>query len=251
MIKVECYNVLIVDDEHMIRQSLRRKIEEMDDAYRVVGECSDGKSALEAIENSNVQVVFTDIRMPEMDGLELAKTLHEEHPEILTVILTGYEDFSYAQEAIRQGVFDYLVKPMSEEKLSAIMGKISLRLQQDYELYGDDDLTGKSADEVVSQVKRFLKDHYREEIDMGQLADTYGFSLAYLSRIFSKRVGESPVRYLTGLRMKEAKRLLATTEESIARVGELSGYPDQFYFSRTFRKEIGENPTAYRKSIQG
>jgi AraC-like DNA-binding protein len=59
------------------------------------------------------------------------------------------------------------------------------------------------------------------------------------------------MRYLTGIRMKEAKRLLATTDEPIARVGELSGYPDQFYFSRTFRKEAGENPTEYRKNSRG
>ena len=63
----------------------------------------------------------------------------------------------------------------------------------------------------------------------------------------AKEKGESPQKTLTRLRMQEAKRLLATTAEPIARVGELVGYPDQFYFSRTFRKEVGENPTAYRK----
>ena len=247
MIKIEHYNVLIADDEYMIRQSLARRITETDASFRIASECGEGKSALAAIEDGNIQVVFTDIRMPEMDGLELAKAIHERHPEILTVILTGFADFEYAQEAIRQGVFDYLLKPVSEDSLCAVLEKISIRLQTMYELPDDDGLSGRSADEVVQQVERYIKDHFREEIDFGKLAEDYGFSSAYLSKIFTKSREESPVRYLTRIRMKEAKRLLTMTNEPIARVGELSGYPDQFYFSRTFRKEVGENPTKYRK----
>lgn len=251
MIKIDHYNVLIADDEYMIRQSLKRRITETDDSYRIAAECGDGREALKALEGGNIQVVFTDIRMPEMDGLELAGQIHEKYPEILTVILTGYADFSYAQEAIRHGVFDYLLKPVSDDKLTAILEKLALRLQQDYELPGDEGAAGRSTEEIVKQTRRYLSEHFREEIDIGALAADFGFSSAYLSKIFTKSQGESPMRYLTGIRMKEAKRLLATTDEPIARVGELSGYPDQFYFSRTFRKEAGENPTEYRKNSRG
>ncbi len=251
MIKIDHYNVLIADDEYMIRQSLKRRITEGDASFRIAAECGDGKEALKALEQGNIQVVFTDIRMPEMDGLALAGQIHERFPEILTVILTGYADFEYAQEAIRQGVFDYLLKPVSEDKLIFILEKLSLKLQQDYTLPGDDGIPGRSTEEIVRQTERYLKEHFREEIDMGALSSDFGFSSAYLSKIFTKSRGESPVRYLTGLRMKEAKRLLSTTDEPIARVGELSGYPDQFYFSRIFRKESGKNPTEYRKKNRG
>ncbi len=247
MIKIEHYNVLIADDEYMIRQALARRIGEVDDSFRIVSECGEGKSALAAIRDGNIQVVFTDIRMPEMDGLELAGRIHDEYPDILTVILTGFADFEYAQEAIRQGVFDYLLKPVSEGDLCNVLEKLRTRLQTVYELPDDQGLSSRSADEVVGQVERYIKEHFREEIDFGKLAEVYGFSSAYLSRIFTRNRGESPVKYLTGIRIKEAKRLLAMTDEPIARVGELSGYPDQFYFSRTFRKEVGENPTKYRK----
>ncbi len=247
MIRIDHYNVLIADDEYMVRQSVSRRIAELDDSFRIAAECQDGKEALQALEGGNIQVVFTDIRMPEMDGLELAEKIHERYPEILTVILTGYADFEYAQEAIRQGVFDYLLKPVSEDKLAAILEKLGLRLQQDYELPGEDGAQGRGSEAIVRDTEKYLKEHFREEVDIGALAEEYGFSAAYLSRIFTKSRGESPVRYLTELRIKEAKRLLATTDEPIARVGELSGYPDQFYFSRTFRKEAGENPSAYRK----
>ncbi len=250
MIKTDHYNVLLADDEYMLRQSLKRRITELDGSFRIAAECGEGKSALEALEDGNIQVVFTDIRMPEMDGLELAKIIHEKYPDVITVILTGYADFEYAREAIRQGVFDYLLKPVSEEKLSAILERISLVLQEIYELPAEEGVAGKSASDIIKTTERYIREHFREEIDFGSLASDFGFSSAYLSRIFTREKGESPMRYLTSIRIKEARRLLADTDESIARVGELSGYPDQFYFSRTFRKETGENPTKYRKKYR-
>ncbi len=251
MIKLDHFNVLLVDDEYMLRQSLKRKISEIDDSFYISGECGDGNEALSAIEENNIHVVFTDIRMPEMDGLALSKEINEKYPDIITVILTGYADFEYAQEAIRQNVFDYLLKPVSEEKLRAILAKVSLKLREKYELSFDEGLSGKSAEEIVRQTEKYLKDHFREDTDLGAVAGKFGFSSSYLSKIFTRSKGESPIRYLTAIRMKEAKRLLSTTDEPIARVGELSGYPDQFYFSRTFRKEVGENPTQYRKTHRG
>ncbi len=247
MIRIDHYNVLLADDEYMLRKSLSRKITETDESYRVVAECNDGKSAFEALENGNIQVVFTDIRMPETDGLELARLIHENYPEIFTVILTGYADFKYAQEAIRQEVFDYLLKPVTEEDLTVVLGKLSQRLQEKYELPAEEDAGGRSIEEIVKYTEQYLKDHFREEVDLGSLAEGLGLSPAYLSKVFTRANSDSPVRYLTALRMKEAKRLLAMTDEPIARVGELSGYPDQFYFSRIFRKETGENPSSYRK----
>ena len=251
MIKLDHFNVLLVDDEYMLRQSLKRKISEIDDSFYISGECGDGNEALSAIEENNIHVVFTDIRMPEMDGLVLSKEINEKYPDIITIILTGYADFEYAQEAIRQNVFDYLLKPVSEEKLRAILAKVSMKLREKYELSFDEGLSGKSTDEIVRQTEKYLKDHFREDTDLGAVAERFGFSSSYLSKIFTRSKGESPIRYLTSIRMKEAKRLLSTTDEPIARVGELSGYPDQFYFSRTFRKEVGENPTQYRKTHRG
>lgn len=247
MQKIDHYNVLLVDDEYMLRQSLSRKISELDDNFRIAGKSSEGRSALREIENADIHVVFTDIRMPEMDGLSLAAEIHERFPEIITVILTGYADFDYAKESIKHGVFDYLLKPVSDEDLASVLERISIKLAQKYILPGDEDISFGGTESFVRYTENYIKEHFREEIDFGALAAELGFSSAYLSRIFTRSKGESPVKYLTGIRIEEAKRLLAGTDESISRVGELSGYADQFYFSRIFRKEVGENPTSYRK----
>lgn len=244
--KMKHFLCLLADDEALLRQSVARKLKEIDDRFHVAAECADGKEALAVLEKGGIQIVFTDIRMPEMDGLSLAKEIHERYPEIVTVILTGYPDFEYAQKALRQGVFDYLLKPVTTEDLERVLENLRLHFQKEYDPE-EDDLSKRSAEEIVAFVEGYIKEHFREEIDLGALSEELGYTSAYVSRIFTRHKGESPVRFLTSLRIKEAKKLLAMTEESVARVGELVGYPDQFYFSRTFRKETGMNPTEYRR----
>ncbi len=250
-IRISKYNVLLADDEPLLRQALSRKITDADPNFHIACECGEGKSALDALKKNSIQVVFTDIRMPEMDGLSLAEKIHELYPGIITVILTGYADFSYAREAIRHGVFEYLLKPVKKNELEQLLSKVSGILQKYYELPEDDSYTGKSAEEIARSAEKYMREHFREEIDLGELSDNMGVSGAYFSKVFTKYNNEPPQRFLTGIRMEEAKRLLSSTDEPIARVGELSGYPDQFYFSRTFRKETGENPSAYRKKYRG
>ena len=247
MRRIEHYNVLLADDEFHLRQSLGRRISELDKSFQVAAECPDGRSALKALSENDIHVVFTDIRMPEMDGLALSGEIREHYPDVACVILSGYADFDYAKGALRQGVFDYLLKPVSDEELEGVLGKLSVKLSGLYELPGDEAASGKSAEELASYLEQYLIRHYREEVDMGEIASRLGITSAYLSKVFSRAYGESPSRFLTALRINEAKRLLISTNEPVARVGELTGYPDQFYFSRTFRKETGENPTAWRR----
>ena len=247
MIKIEHFNVLIVDDEHLIRQSLRRKIEETSDNFRISDECSDGAQALNILKEKDIHIVFTDIRMPVMDGLRLSSEIHARYPDIVTVILSGYADFSYAQTAVREGVFDYLLKPVTNENLKDVLERIEVTLQKKYELPEDSALSKRSAKESVDFAVHYMRENYRDDIDLGALAEKMGFTSAYLTKLFNKYLGEAPLKYLTSIRINEAKRLLLTTDEPIARVGEMVGYPDQFYFSRTFRKYTGLNPSAYRK----
>ena len=93
-----------------------------------------------------------------------------------------------------------------------------------------------------------MKEHYMESIDISTLADDLGFQSSYLTRLFGKHVGVTPLKYLTGIRIREAQRLLLDTSLPISEVGTRVGYSDQFHFSKTFRKATGMNPSAYRKA---
>ena len=246
----QIFRILLVDDEPFLRQSLIRRIREMHNDFEVTAQAADGEEALRLLEENSFHLVITDIRMPVMDGIELAGRIHEQYPELVTIILTGYADFRYAQSALRYGVFDYLLKPVNAEDLETALDHARTRLEPPADA-GDWDSVGKSAsEESVHQAVLYLQEHYNEDIDISALASRLGFHSAYLTRLFNRYVGEPPLKYLTSIRIREAKRLLLTTSFSIASVGEMVGYPDQFHFSKTFRKATGINPSAFRRQAR-
>ena len=242
--------VLLVEDENLIRRGLKFQMDWTAVNCVVAGEAASGQEGLEQIQNLQPDIVITDIRMPVMDGLTLARNIHQQYPHILTVILSGYADFQYAQEALRQGVFDYLLKPVTRESLESTLGKASLALQKYYELEEDTSMAGKDSQEIVDYVVLYIRNHYMDDIDFSDISSRMGFSSAYLTKLFNRYVGNTPLKYLTDVRIHEAKHLLLNTTLPIREVGEKVGYPDQFHFSKTFRKLTGINPTAYRQKPQ-
>ncbi|MCJ8014243.1 response regulator [Paenibacillus sp. KQZ6P-2] len=122
------HRVVIVEDEPKIRRNIAQKIEGSD-SYEIVGMASDGVEAMNVIMELMPAVVFTDIKMPKMDGLELIRRVKENSPEIHFVIISGYDEFEYAQSAMKLGVRDYLLKPVSLEALNECLKNISVSLQ--------------------------------------------------------------------------------------------------------------------------
>ncbi|RCX22632.1 AraC family two component transcriptional regulator [Fontibacillus phaseoli] len=116
--------MLIVDDEPVICEGLRHTINWEELGIQVVGEAYEGREALRLLEEHEVDVVLSDIRMEGMDGLQLAERLKERFPEVRVVMISGYEDFEYARQAIRLGVSDYLLKPVEIEELIRVVQKI-------------------------------------------------------------------------------------------------------------------------------
>ena len=112
----ENYKILLVDDEEEVRTSIIRKIDWEKTGFTVIGDAENGRDALEKIELLEPDVVLTDIRMPYMDGLELAAELHRSRPSIRLVIFSGYDDFEYAKQAIRLDITEYILKPVQKER---------------------------------------------------------------------------------------------------------------------------------------
>lgn len=104
--------VLIVEDEKMIRQGIRTMIQRSDVPVEVIMECANGEMALDILRSQKVDVMFTDIRMPKMTGVELVQRMQELSEKPLIVAVSGYADFSYAVEMLRLGAREYLLKPV-------------------------------------------------------------------------------------------------------------------------------------------
>lgn len=125
--------VFLVEDEIVIRNGIKNSIDWHREGYEFAGEASDGELAYPMILKEKPDILITDIRMPFMDGLELSKMVREALPEIKILILSGYNEFDYAKEAIHIGVADYLLKPISSVKLLEALGQIAGQIEQERE----------------------------------------------------------------------------------------------------------------------
>lgn len=129
------YKVLLVDDEILVREAISEKIDWNGLGYELVRDCENGREAMEYLESNPVDLVLTDIYMPYSDGLELSRYVHEQLPQTKVVIFSGYSEFEYAKLAIKYGVAEYLLKPVTARELSEMLAglhkKMDLQREED------------------------------------------------------------------------------------------------------------------------
>ena len=122
--------VFLVEDEFVIREGIKKNIDWEGHGYQFVGEASDGELAYPLIKKEKPDIVITDIRMPFMNGLELSKLIKKEMPLTEIIILSGFEEFEYAKEAIKLGVAQYLTKPISGDELLKELDLLSAKIEE-------------------------------------------------------------------------------------------------------------------------
>ncbi len=125
------YKVFLVDDEIVVREGIRSNFPWDDTEFVLAGEAPDGEIALSMIQDIKPDILITDIRMPFMDGLKLCRSVTRTMPWIYVIILSGYDDFAYAREAISLGVKEYLLKPVSGQELLTVLMRIAARIEED------------------------------------------------------------------------------------------------------------------------
>ncbi len=126
------YSILLVDDESAVREGIRSRTPPWERYnFSVVGEAGNGIEALELVEDLHPDVVITDIRMPYLDGMDLIKEIRLAHPATTLVILSGYDEFTYAQQAMHYDVSEYVLKPVSVDDLCRLLERLGNRLDQE------------------------------------------------------------------------------------------------------------------------
>ncbi len=145
------YTIVIADDEAELRQALIRRIDWEDVGFRVVGEAENGVEALELVEKLEPDLLLTDVRMPFMSGIDLAREVREIRPTMQIAFLSGFDDFTYAQQAIQYNIISYMLKPISSAELTEELRKIKKKIDEKFE-----EFTRKTDEQEQQSLTGFL-----------------------------------------------------------------------------------------------
>lgn len=164
------YRIILVDDEEEVRKGIIKKIEWEALGFEVVGDAENGEDALEKIEQLEPDVVMTDIRMPYMDGLTLTGKIRQKYPSIKVLIFSGFDDFEYAQQAIKLNVTEYILKPVNVEELTEILNRVRESLDEEIEQRRNVSLLRESYRNSLPIIRElFLSDMVRGTVDLPQI----------------------------------------------------------------------------------
>lgn len=258
------YKLIIADDEYMIRQGLSM-LPWKEHGIELAGVFGNGMAAAEWVNSHEPDILMTDIRMPGMSGLELAKMALGNYPHIKVILLSGYEEFEYAREAVRFGAFDYILKPSTPEVIISCVKKAcekyeqerqerkkTERLSAEMESYSvlvkppQDMASGTKSG--ISQIIQYIYAHYNTELTLSVLAEEFHYTTVYLSYYIKKETGYTFLEILNSVRMYYAAKYLKETKLKNGEICHRIGIADERYFGQVFKKKYGLPPYEFRKA---
>ena len=237
--------VVLVDDEIMIREGFKRLFDWASHDCEVVGEAADGMEALAQIDHLQPDIVIMDINIPIINGLKVIQTSRMRYPDMAFIIVSGYDDFSYCREALRMRITDYILKPVNYEEFGSCIDRLKIALYENRKTEEQD----AQEERTITGIIRYLQEHLDKEISLTILADEFHLSSQYISQLFKSEIGVNFLAYLTSIRMERAKKLLLATSLSIGEISEKCGYADYRVFTKAFKKEEGSTPSQYRRNF--
>lgn len=236
------YKLLICDDESLERVALRKIIERHYANIIVLDDAQTGEDALKKVHLYQPDILLMDIKMPEMNGLDAQRKILEFQPKIKTVIITAYSDFSYAQEAVKCQVADFLLKPVPPhelyECLDRIAGEISPAAERPEGV----------SDSAIKKALDYMHSHYLEGLRIADVAEKVNLSEKYFSRYFRQRTGRSFTDQINVLLVAKAKQLLLNSNDPIYKIAMDLGFSDVAYFIKVFRKYEAMTPAKFRQA---
>ena len=235
-------DIVIVDDEPKIRNGLSKLLDGRGN-WHVTGTYADAMDALKNMALYTPDVIITDIKMPEINGLDMIDRMRETDQEAYIIILSGYSDFGFAQRAIELGVTRYLTKPTKRRELLGVLEEIEGKMSEKQK-------GGEEKKEVsnlmVQKAMDYIALNYSEKISLKNIAEELYLSPNYLSELFKRHTDKNISEYITQFRLDKARRYLQQPEYKIADVSDLVGFGDPRYFSSMFKRQYGMTPNEYR-----
>lgn len=242
-------SVMIVDDEHLERILITRSFDWQGEGFTIVAEAENGRDALALYTRLHPQLVVTDINMPFMDGLQLSQAIKEQDDSTEITIISGFNEFRYAQRAVNIGVNSFLLKPINPQELAQSARKSRKSIEARAAPSGVP--PPATASPMINKVLLYINANFCDyTLSLKTVAANFYLNDCYLSRIFKQHTGANLTEYVTQKRMEKARLLLRETDLKSYEISEVVGINDPHYFAQCFKRQYGQSPTAFRHTEQ-
>jgi len=248
VIKISQIKLLIADDEENIRNSLQKYICKHIPYISEIYTADNGQEALDLIIRYRPQLMLLDIQMPLKSGLEVMKQASAAGICPLTIILSGHDDFEYAQMALRYGAADYLLKPCRSTEIVECIEALIFKNFSDIRVTTAPSKS-HSGNNIIDEAIHHIQEHYPNDLTLKSVAEHVGISPSYLSTLFARTLGCGFSDYLNKVRIERACDYFFDGKMKAYEVAFKVGFKDDKYFSNVFKRVTGKSPSEYRKTM--
>ncbi len=240
------YGVYLVDDDTLILEELVNMVPWLDNGFEVLGSSTNPVVAIDEIEELKPDVVFCDLKMPQMDGNELIRYIKERKIDTEYVMISAYDSFENVRAFFQQSGFDYILKPVKEDDMQMVLEGLIGKLRKKKPATTEETITDNR---TFNSMIDYIKDNFTEKISLDILSEKFGFSKNYICGMFSKYLNTSLTCYLTEIRMAHAQKLLKDSKLLMKEVAMECGYEEYYHFSRVFKAYYGISPKEMQDEI--
>lgn len=250
------YKIIIVDDEMWAIAGIQTIIDWKAFGFDIIDCCMCGEDAYDSVLKNKPDAILTDIRMPDISGIELMAKLRDQGIDIPVVIISGYSDFQVACEAIKYRAYQYLLKPLEAEKvIEAARGLANILRQKENKAsstsesnsFHSENTMFFSDNSIVADIQKYLSDNYQKDLSLKFLSDKFYLSETYLCDLFKRHSNVTLSSFIRELRLNNACEMIKKGNFSLSQIAETVGYKDYSYFGKLFKNRFKITPEEYRK----
>ncbi len=246
------YKLILIEDELQTLEQVSNLVDWGSKNINLVGSFTTAEDAKNYIINNKVDFIISDILLPKMDGIELAKFCFNNYPHIKIIFISAFRNFDYALSAIQYGVVGYITKPILYNKL---IESIDLLLKKTLDNTSDINTPSQSNTKetlsAVSKAVEYIENNYHKQISLSTAANTLNFNASYLSRIFKDKKNQSFSTYLNNYRIEKACELIKKQNLKVSAISSMVGFNESEYFYKIFKRHTGLTPLEYKNKFKG
>lgn len=237
------YQVYVVEDDERILKDIVNTVPWLDNGFEVVGQQTSPLLAIEEILKLSPHVVFSDLKMPHMDGNEMIAKLKERGCASSFVMLSAFGTFQDSRTFFMQEGFDYILKPLQPDDVQIVLERLACRLASREEPQPQ---VYEGVSSSFRELTTYIAEHINEKYTLDSLGKQFGLHPNYICNLFAKQHNSTLTRFVTQLRMAEAVRLMKQPGIPFKEVAINCGFSDYYYFCKVFKEFYGMPPTQYR-----